>query len=73
MTHTCHWPGCRVPVPPKMWGCKTHWFRLPGALRHAIWKAYRPGQEIDKHPSEAYLLAAQRAQEWIALFESEVG
>jgi len=29
MSHHCHWPGCIREVPPKMWGCSTHWFRLP--------------------------------------------
>ncbi|MGH8572085.1 MAG: hypothetical protein ACREX8_05860, partial [Gammaproteobacteria bacterium] len=49
--HTCHWPGCGKPVPPAMWGCREHWFRLPKLLRDEIWATYRPGQEIDKEPS----------------------
>jgi len=24
-------------VPPKMWGCKKHWFKLPKSLRDKIW------------------------------------
>jgi hypothetical protein len=64
--HTCHWPGCETTVPPKMWGCSKHWFKLPKAIRDRIWAAYRPGQEIDKNPSAAYIAAAQSAQEWIA-------
>jgi hypothetical protein len=63
--HTCHWPGCQKSVPPAMWGCKTHWFRLPKRLRDLIWATYRPGQEIRKTPSTAYIKAATEVQEWI--------
>lgn len=64
--HTCHWPGCRVEVPPRLWGCRRHWYKLPKPLRDAIWKAYRPGQEIDKRPSAKYLAVAVLVQGWIA-------
>ncbi len=58
MKHTCHWPTCEKSVPPKMWGCKQHWFSLPTQIRAAIWKTYVPGQEITKTPSEDYLRVA---------------
>ena len=64
--HTCHWPGCGKAVPPAMWGCSRHWFALPPALRNKIWGTYRPGQEITKTPSAAYLAAAKEVQAWIA-------
>ena len=64
--HTCHWPDCGKPVPPRMWGCKAHWFRLPKTLRDQIWITYRPGQEITKTPSVAYMSAARVVQDWIA-------
>lgn len=67
--HTCHWTGCTQAVPPAMWGCKAHWFRLPKAIRDEIWRTYRPGQEITKTPSVAYVEAAKRAREWIAAQE----
>lgn len=63
--HTCHWPGCKKEVPPKMWGCKNHWYRLPSYLRARILHTYRPGQEITKTPSKEYLSAAHDAKEWI--------
>ena len=63
--HTCHWPGCNKPVPPKMWGCSHHWFRIPLRLRNQIWATYRPGQEISKTPSSEYLVAAREVQDWI--------
>ncbi|WP_428419236.1 hypothetical protein [Methylibium sp.] len=63
--HTCHWPGCNAHVPPAMWGCKAHWFKLPKALRDRIWATYRPGQEITKTPSAAYLAAARDVLDWI--------
>lgn len=65
MSHHCHWPGCAVPVPPKLWGCRTHWFKLPATLRALIWKHYRPGQEIDKLPSREYVEAALKVRQWI--------
>lgn len=67
--HTCHWTGCAQVVPPAMWGCKAHWFRLPKAIRDEIWRTYRPGQEITKTPSVAYIEAAKHAREWIAAQE----
>lgn len=66
MNHTCHWPTCNKQVPPKMWGCKKHWFKLPKELRDEIWRTYHPGQEITKTPSDDYLAAARQVQEWIA-------
>ena len=63
--HTCHWTGCDKQVPPAMWGCKPHWFKLPAALRARIWATYKPGQEIDGSPSQAYIDAAYKVQRWI--------
>jgi hypothetical protein len=63
--HHCHWPGCDEQVPPAMWGCKTHWYKLPRRIRDLIWAAYRPGQEIDMKPSAEYIRVARLAQEWI--------
>ena len=69
--HHCHWPGCTKDVPPAMWGCKAHWFKLPKALRDKVWAAYVPGQEDRMDPSEAYLDVADEVQRWI--FDHEVG
>lgn len=63
--HTCHWPGCSRQVPPAMWGCKEHWYKLPRNLRNRIWATYRPGQEVRMDPSQAYLDAADAVQKWI--------
>lgn len=63
--HTCHWPGCGKEMPPAMWGCKTHWFKLPKALRNRVWATYRPGQEVSRTPSKAYLHVANQVQQWI--------
>lgn len=65
MAHTCHWPGCGTKVPPAMWGCKSHWFRLPKDLRNRIWATYRTGQEISKTPSREYVEAALAVRDWI--------
>ena len=63
--HTCHWPGCGKSVPPAMWGCKAHWFKLPQVLRNKIWRTYAPGQEVNGTPSKEYLDAADEVQRWI--------
>ncbi len=63
--HTCHWPGCEKQVPPAMWGCKQHWFKLPKRLRDLIWITYQPGQEETLTPSAGYLKAAHEVQVWI--------
>lgn len=65
MAHHCHWPGCNTAVPPKLWGCKKHWYMLPKNLRDAIWNEYIPGQEITKTPTRGYLVVAQTVQNWI--------
>lgn len=64
--HTCHWPSCERQVPPAMWGCKEHWFKLPKPLRDQIWKEYRPGQEVNGTPSARYVVTAHLVQMWIA-------
>ena len=69
--HTCHWPGCGKQVPPAMWGCKEHWFRLPKYLRDRVWAAYRPGQEIDMSPSREYLAVTDEVEQWIAANHGE--
>lgn len=63
--HGCHWPGCTQQVPPAMWGCKEHWFRLPKRLRDRIWATYRPGQEVSLTPSAEYIEAAEDVQNWV--------
>jgi transcriptional regulator with XRE-family HTH domain len=63
--HHCHWPNCTAQVPPAMWGCKAHWFKLPKQLRDRIWATYAPGQEVDMSPSAEYLQVADDAQRWI--------
>ena len=55
MTHTCHATGCNRAVPPKYLMCGKHWAMVPKSQQLEIWRHYRPGQEIDKNPSAAYL------------------
>lgn len=64
--HYCHWPGCGHFVPPAMWGCKAHWYRLPGEIRDRIWRAYRIGQELPGHGPSPEYVAANAALDWIA-------
>jgi hypothetical protein len=53
-----------------MWGCRTHWYALSQHLRDRIWRAYRPGQEIDQRPSADYLAVAREVQAWIKAQEA---
>ena len=64
--HTCHAPGCRRIVEPKLFACRRHWVALPKTLRDAIWRDYRPGQEIDKRPSASYLAVQTMARAFLA-------
>lgn len=59
--HTCHASGCEREVPPAMFMCRAHWYSLRAPMRAAIWREYRPGQEVDKRPSYRYLAVQQRA------------
>ena len=61
--HKCHAEGCDVPVPPLMLMCLKHWRAVPSHIQAQVWRHYRPGQEIDKDPSPAYLLALKAAVE----------
>jgi hypothetical protein len=38
--YTCHYPGCGLIVPGKMWACRIHWTPLPAELRNLIWETY---------------------------------
>lgn len=69
--HECHWPTCKVEVPPSMWGCKKHWFKLPKKLRDRVWETYVPGQEATKTPSNEYMKIALEIQDW-ALVNPEI-
>lgn len=69
LRHTCHAMGCDLPVPPKMFMCRKHWYSLPKAMRDAIWDEYVPGQEVRKDPTEAYLNVSTRAVRWLAVKE----
>jgi hypothetical protein len=60
VTHECHATECHVEVPPRMLMCRRHWWMVPKPLRDAVWAEYRPGQEVDKRPSNEYM-DAQRA------------
>lgn len=51
--------------------CFLHWKKVPTEIQKLVWKYYRPGQEVDKRPSQEYLLV-QRTAIW-AVFVSMGG
>ncbi len=55
MAHHCHAIACEVKVPPAMLMCKSHWFRVPLALRNRVWAEYHNGI------TKAYCEAAKAA------------
>lgn len=61
MSHQCHAHACTAVIAPKLFMCRLHWYRLRKAMRDAIWREYRPGQEIDKSPSARYMAVQRRA------------
>ena len=61
MAHTCHAINCGKRVPPAMFMCKPHWFKVPKFLRDRIWHHYRPGQEADWEITQKYADAAKEA------------
>ena len=73
MNHTCHATGCTTPVPPRMFMCKRHWFRLPTHMRDEVWRVYRPGQEVTKDPSPEYVATARAAIRWLEAKEGVQG
>ncbi|BAN91957.1 MULTISPECIES: hypothetical protein [Mycobacterium] len=59
--HFCHARGCDTEIEPRLFMCADHWALVPPALRESIRSTYRPGQEVDKQPSEQYLAFAAAA------------
>lgn len=52
-----------------MFACLKHWRMLPKVFQKDILDHYRPGQEIDKKPSQEYLKATERAQMILPMIE----
>ena len=69
MAHTCHALGCMVEVPERTFMHREHLFMVPKTLRDAIWRHYRPGQEVTKDPSKAYIEAAKAGKAAVAQAE----
>lgn len=72
MAHTCHAVGCSRRVPPKMLCCAYHWHMVPFAIQRAVWKAYVPGQETRKDPTDEYMAAHCRAVAAVARKEGKL-
>lgn len=70
MAHLCHAKNCKITVPPRMFMCRKHWFKLSAPIRHAIWEHYVPGQEARKDPSAEYLAIAQVAINYVAAHDN---
>lgn len=63
--YICHYPGCGLIVPEKMWACRVHWYPLPAELRNLIWDTY------DGVDTEEYRVAvAKCVAYWNSEYES---
>lgn len=51
--------------------CLRHWMLVPKDLQRAVWNAYRPGQCVDKDPSDEWHTAADAAIEAVAKIETD--
>lgn len=71
MKHTCHALNCGKAVPPKLLMCAKHWRMVPQPMQAEIWRHYRPGQEIDKMPTAAYLDIQKRCVQFVASQETK--
>lgn len=69
MPHRCHAEGCTTRVPANLLMCKPHWLKVPAAIRDEVWATYRRGQEVDKRPSDAYIVAHHKAINAVAAAE----
>ncbi len=67
--HKCHARDCGVAVPPEMLMCRRHWRMVPRKVQLAVWRHFRPGQEVEKDPSEAWHRAADAAIGFVAKSE----
>ena len=71
LKHTCHAQGCEKEIPPRLLMCLRHWRMVPLMLQAEVWRWYRPGQEIDKSPSDRYLVAMKNAINAVARLEGQ--
>lgn len=69
--HLCHAVDCSERIPPKLLMCGRHWYMVPQGLRREVWRAYRPGQEVDKAPSQEWIDVARQAINFVALKEGK--
>jgi hypothetical protein len=70
--HTCHALECEKHIAPKFFMCPSHWSKVPRSLQAAVWRHYRPGQEIDKSPTDDYLDVIYQAMIAVATAERKV-
>lgn len=70
-SHHCIMSNCAQEIPANRLMCRPHWKMVPQELQRAVWKHYRPGQEVDRNLSCDYMIAAKRAIEAVVEFEAQ--
>jgi hypothetical protein len=57
-THQCPAGGCTRRVPAHMLMCREDWYRVPKALRNALWTAWDGGRGAGTPPHREAMRAA---------------
>lgn len=70
MKHTCHANNCKRPIKPALFMCLKHWNMVNKELKMELYRHYMKGQEIFKDPTEAYIHAARKCIDSVALVEA---
>lgn len=65
--HPCPWPECPKRLDRKYWGCGTHWFKLPKALRDKIWGTWGERRKPGGNP-QPHIDACAEADRWIEAY-----
>lgn len=68
--HYCRWPGCVRQVSTRIWGCRSHWYKLPLEHQRRILRAYMGGQETRGTASPEYIAADKAARSWAETTEA---
>lgn len=64
MSHSCHYPHCGVPTPPRLLFCSTHWAMVPPAIQSRVYATFRAaGSREARMRDVPYLTACAEAVE----------
>ena len=59
--HLCHAHDCNVEIPPRLLMCLGHWRKVPHSLQEKVYAYFRSGKRSGRHPTPAWMIAANMA------------